>query len=199
MNAYSAGDQQMLGSILSKGPSWQVRPPLLLGVVALLASCSSPTTPTSQPTSVEQPRPVSTPTPTPTPTPFPVCAVRVSSSAFEPGSINCPGGTSSGFVRLVFSVSAFDVPITINKVSSSGVTCRIVSGATCGWGEANLSYSPKLVEKQTTAQIVATEAFTCTARGDGRTGIELVFAKLFVNTSCGSFESTVTNRLLIGF
>jgi len=103
-------------------------------------------------------------------------------------------------VRIVFEISAGgNVPITINRVSTSGVTCRL-GGGTCTWPEGSMSFSPSTAPSGTTTQIVATERFSCGGSpGGGQQQGELIIAKLFVNTSCGAArEIRVTNTLSLG-
>jgi len=124
--------------------------------------------------------------------------MSLSEARFEPQRINCPAGTSTQTVRLVFDLDADgDVPVTINRLSNANVTCRMADSS-CTWPEGPLSYSPSVVPARTRAQIVATQTFTCGSLGQGAGG-ELIFGVLYLNTSCGpSREIKMTNTLVLG-
>lgn len=179
-----------------------------VALLALLTSCRGeskpPTAPSGTPVAANPtPSPtVATPTPTalPTPTSSPAltCGLSLSDARFEPDRISCPTGNSTQTVRLVFDLGADgDLPVTVNKVSSAKVTCRLPLG-TCTWPEGPLSFTPSVVPARTRTQIVATTTFSCGNAGQGL-GAELIFGLLYVNTSCGAArEIGVTNTLSIG-
>lgn len=102
-------------------------------------------------------------------------------------------------MRLVFDLTASNgLPITINRVSTSGVRCQPSSG-TCTWPEGPLSFSPSVVPGGTRVQVVATQQFSCGSGGSPLSGAQVFVEKLFVNTSCGAArEISVTNTFTIG-
>jgi hypothetical protein len=179
-------------------------------LLAVLSSCSDDSSSSPSPSGTPvaaNPTPTSTPTvatptptalPTATPTPAATCGLSLSDARFEPSRLSCPAGTSTQTVRLVFELGADgDLPVTVNRVTSSNVTCRI-AGGTCTWPEGPLSFSPSVVPARSRAQIVATTTFSCGSFGTGPSG-ELIFGLLFVNTSCGpAREIKVTNSLALG-
>lgn len=176
-------------------------------IIGLLASCGGDSKPPAGPSATTTPTSATPPPPTPsptalataTPTPAPSCSVSITDARFDPARILCPAGTSTLTVRLVFEVSAGSLPVTINRVSSSGVTCRF-NGGTCTWAEGSLSFSPSVVAAGTTVQVATSERFTCGGSpGGGASQGELIYKALFVNTSCGAArEIKVTNTLSLG-
>lgn len=177
-----------------------------LSLAAPLLACggtkpSTPSPATTVSTSTPAPTPTALPTATPTPTATPslTCEFSMSEATFEPGRVNCPVGTTSQTLRLVFDLTAANgLPISVNRVTSSGVRCQI-SGGSCAWGEADLSYSPNRAASGERIRIVATQQFTCGASGSPRAGAQLFFDSLVVATSCGSARKTaVSNSLVIG-
>ncbi|MEO8359503.1 MAG: hypothetical protein ABI672_05690 [Vicinamibacteria bacterium] len=179
----------------------------LLGFMAACGSSNSPSSPTGStpvatatPTAAPTPSPTATPAPVPTATPTAICDLTLTQATFDPQRVNCPGGTSTQTMRLVFDLSASGgLPITINRVSTSGARCQ-ASAATCTWPDGPLSYSQSVVSAGTTAHIVATTQFNCGSGGSPASGALVTFEKLFVNTSCGAArEITLTNGFTIGF
>jgi len=186
----------------------RISAPATVVLLALLSSCSDDASPPASPSGTPvagNPTPtplVATPTPpalpTATPTPALTCGLSLSDARFEPQRISCPAGTTTQTVRLVFDLGADgDLPVTINRVSTANITCRI-GGGTCTWPEGQLSFSPSVVPARTRAQIVATQTFSCGSIGQGPSG-ELIIGVLYVNTSCGpAREVKVTNSLALG-
>jgi hypothetical protein len=126
--------------------------------------------------------------------------MSITDATFDPQLVICPVGTTTQTVRVVFDITAGNnIPITVNKVSSAGVNCRFSRGS-CTWSEGSLSFSPSVVPTGTRVQIVAKQSFTCTSgTGTGGSLGELVFAALYVNTSCGAArELKLTNVLSLG-
>jgi hypothetical protein len=180
----------------------------LAALLASFAGCGSSKSTSSSPTGVTgggspTPSPTATPTatatPASTPTPAATCGLSLSNATFEPARVNCPAGSTTQTMRLVFDLSAGSgEPITINRVTTFGSRCQ-ASGSTCTWTDRTMSFSPSVVAAGTRAQIVATTQFGCGSTGNPASGAQVSIEKLFVNTSCGAArEIAVTGTFVIG-